>query len=100
MYEQVLFPFEDANRPKFLDTDHTDETQKALDLLARFQASRFSVYGKAPNHKNFHPMAPSRGLYNCGLIHQERYLDQETAQRVADLLTSDNPGWSFQVRAV
>ena len=97
---QVLFPFEDAARPKYLDADHAAETQKALDTLARFQASRFVVYGKAPEHRHFHPTAPSRGLYNCGLVHQERYPDQETAQRVADLLTSDNPGWTFQVRTI
>lgn len=97
---QVLFPFDDVGRPKYLDADHAAETQKALDLLASFQASRFTVYGKSPNHKDFHPMAPSHGLYNCGLVHQERYKDQETAQRVADLLTQDNPGWTFQVRAV
>ena len=100
MYEQVLFPFEDVDRPKYLDTVRTDKTQKALDLRASFQTSRFTIYAKAPNHKNFHPTAPSCGLYNCGLIHQERYKDQETARRVADLLNRDNPGWTFQVRTV
>ncbi|WP_295757356.1 hypothetical protein [uncultured Oscillibacter sp.] len=97
---QILFPFEDANHPKYLDADQAAKTRKALDLLASFQASRFAVYGKAPHHKNFHPTAPSRGLYNCGLVHQERYKDQETAQRIADILTRDNPGWAFQVRVV
>lgn len=97
---QVLFPFENAERPKYLDADHAANAQKALDALARFQASRFTVYGKAPEHKTFHPMAPSRGLYNCGLVHQERYKDRDTAQRVADLLAKDNPGWCFQVRKI
>lgn len=97
---QVLFPFEDVARPKYLDADHAANAQKALEALARLQASRFTVYGKAPEHKIFHPMAPSRGLYNCGLIQQERYKNRETAQRVADLLTRDNPGWTFQVRTV
>ncbi len=92
MPQQVPFPG--------LGSGSKANPEKAFELLRRFQASHFTVYGKAPGHKNFHPTAPSRGLYNCGLIYQERYPDQDTAQHVADGLTQANPGWSFQVRTI
>lgn len=98
---QISFPFAQAQRTGRHDTWRVgSEMEKALDLPARFRASRFTVYGKKPGHKKFHPTAPSRGLYNCTLIHQERFQDRETAQRVADGLTGTNPGWTFQVREI
>lgn len=74
--------------------------QKLAELWQRFQSSRFVVYAKSPQHKTFHPTAPSQGLYNCNLAYQERYADHETAQHVADAMAAQNPGWTFQVRTI
>lgn len=101
MEGQISFPVAQAQRAGRHDAWRVAaDPEKALDLLARFQASRFTVYGRKPGHKNFHPTSPSRGLYNCTLLHQERFKDPETAQRAADSLTKANPGWTFQVREI
>lgn len=62
--------------------------------------NRWAIYARRAGHKNVHPCAPSRGLYNCPLADLERYPTKRAAEAVRASLVRKNPGFSFFVRYI
>lgn len=60
--------------------------------------NRWAIYARRAGHKNVHPCAPSRGLYNCPLSDMDRYPTKRAAEAVCAAMTRIHPSFTFFVR--